>query len=78
MEDAMRAKGLLLIGAVAGLVFAATPQGRRAIENAKVKLEGVWASPDVQRTVANVEGQVRKVPGVGDNIADAIKGAGSR
>ena len=74
----MRAKGLLLIGAVAGLVFAATPQGRRAIENAKVKLEGVWSSPDVQRTVANVEGQVRKVPGVGDNIADVIKNAGSR
>ena len=74
----MGAKGLLLIGAVAGLVFAATPQGRRAIDNAKVKLEDMWSSPDVQRTVANVEGQVRRVPGVGDNIADAIKGAGSR
>ena len=74
----MGAKGLLLVGAVAGLVFAATPQGRRVIDNAKVKLEDMWSSPDVQRTVANVEGQVRRVPGVGDNIADAIKGAGSR
>lgn len=71
----MRAKGLLLIGAVAGLVFAATPQGRRVIEDAKVKLEGFWSSPDVRRTVSNVEGQVRKVPGVGDTIADTIKGA---
>jgi len=74
----MRARGLLLIGAVAGIVFAATPKGRRMIEDGKVKLEGLWSSPDVQRTVANVEGQVRRVPGVGDNIADAIKSAGSR
>lgn len=71
----MRAKGLLLIGAVAGLVFAATPQGRRVIEDAKVRLEGFWSSPDVRRTVSTVEGQVRKVPGVGGAIADTIKGA---
>jgi hypothetical protein len=69
----MRGRGLLLIGAIAGLVFAATPQGRTVIDDVKHKAADAWGRPDVQRRVGDVEQQVRKnVPVVGDDIADAI------
>ena len=69
----MNARGLLVVGAIAGIVFAATPQGRKLIDEGRRKLQDVWSSPDVQRTVAGVSDQVRNVPVVGDRVADVIK-----
>lgn len=68
----MGAKGLLVVGAIAGIVFAATPQGRKMIEDGRRKLQDVWSSPDVQRTVSDARDKVRSVPVVGSTIADAI------
>lgn len=69
----MRGKGLLLIGAIAGLVFAATPQGRKIIDDVKGKAMDAWGRPDVQSRVGDVSDTVRrKVPGVGDDLADII------
>lgn len=68
----MRAKGLLLIGALAGVVFAMTPQGRKVLDDVKQKATDAWARPDVQRTVSDVQDQVRSVPVVGETIADAV------
>ena len=68
----MRGKGLLLIGAIAGAIFASTPQGKKVIADVTDKAKGFWASPDVQKNVSKVQSQVRDVPYVGDTIADAI------
>ena len=69
----MRGKGMLLIGAVAGAIVATTPQGRKAVDDVMKKVQDLWSSPDVQRTVSNVQDTIRdKVPFVGENIADGI------
>ena len=69
----MRGKGLLLIGAIAGAIFATTPQGKKVVDDAKRKVQSLWSRPDVQNTVSRVQTQVRdKVPVVGGDIADAI------
>jgi hypothetical protein len=68
----MRGKGLLLIGAIAGLVFAATPQGRKVIDDVKGKAMDAWGRPDVQSRVRDVSNTVRDVPVVGDDLADII------
>ena len=70
----MRGRGLLLVGAIAGLVFAATPQGKKFIADATDKAQTLWKRPDVQKRVSDVQDAVRtNVPGgVGDTIADAI------
>ena len=68
----MRGKGMLLVGAVAGAIVATTPQGRKAVDDVMKKVQELWASPDVQRTVSNVQDGIRKVPGVGETLADGI------
>lgn len=69
----MRGKGLLIIGAIAGLVFAATPQGRKVIDDVKDRATKAWGRPDVQRRVGDVSRTVREnVPVVGDDLADII------
>jgi len=71
----MRVKGLLLVGAVAGAIFASTPQGKKFVENVKENARSLWARPDVQKTVSGIQDQVRtSVPGIGDDIADAVDG----
>ena len=69
----MRGKGLLLVGAaVAGAIVATTPQGRKAVDDVMKKVQEFWESPDVQSTVSNVQENVRKVPVVGENLADVV------
>lgn len=63
---------LLIIGAIAGAVFASTPQGKKVVGDVKKKAEDVWAQPNVQSTVNDIQGKVRDVPVVGADIADAI------
>lgn len=63
---------LLIIGAIAGAVFASTPQGKKVVGDVKKKAEDVWAQPNVQSTVSDIQGKVRDVPVVGADIADAI------
>lgn len=69
----MGGKGLLLIGAIAGAIFATTPQGQKFIAETRKKAERAWSRPDVQKRVDDIQSQVRKnVPVVGDDIADVI------
>lgn len=69
----MKSRGLLLLGALAGIVFAMTPQGRKVIDDVKDKALDAWGRPDVQRRVSDVQSTVRKnVPVVGETLADAV------
>ena len=71
----MLGKGMLLVGAaaVAGAIVATTPQGRKFVDGVMKKVQDLWESPDVQRTVSNVQDAVRtNVPFVGENLADGI------
>ena len=69
----MGARAGLLVGIVAGAIFATTPQGRKIISDVRGKAMDAWGQPTVQRRVSDVQAQVRKnVPVVGDDIADAI------
>lgn len=69
----MKSRGLLLVGALAGIVFAMTPQGRKVIDDVKEKALDAWGRPDVQRRVRDVQATVReRVPVVGDTLADAV------
>ena len=71
----MRGKGLLLIGAIAGAIFATTPRGRKVVQDVKDKAQGLWARPDVQRRVSGIQTKVRSnVPVVGGYLADAVDG----
>ena len=47
----MVVKGLLLAGVAAAAVFAATPQGRKVINDWVHKAQDLWASPEVQNAV---------------------------
>jgi len=68
----MNGKGLLLVGVIAGAIFATTPQGKKVVQDVKGTVKDLWSRPDVQRTVNSAKAQVRDVPVVGDTIADAI------
>lgn len=71
----MRGKTLLLIGAVAGAIFATSPRSRKVVEDLKGKAQGVWRRPDVQRRVSGIQSQVRRnVPVVGGLVSDAVDG----
>jgi hypothetical protein len=64
----------LLVGLIAGAILATTPQGRKVMDDAKKKATDMWSSPDVQKTVNDVQRQVREnVPVVGETIADGIE-----
>lgn len=68
----MRSRGLLLLGALAGVVFAMTPKGRQVIDDVKAKAVDAWGRPDVQRRVRDVQTKVRDVPVVGETLADVV------
>ena len=68
----MRALPVLIIGAIAGAIFASTPQGKKVVGDVKKKAQDVWTDPNVQNTVNDIQGKVRDVPVVGEDIADAI------
>ena len=61
------------LGAIAGAIFATTPQGRKTIADIRKKAANAWAQPNLQRRVSDGQTQVRdRVPFVGNDIADAI------
>ena len=63
---------LLIIGAIAGAIFASTDQGKKVVSDVKKKAGDVWSQDNVQSTVNDIQGKVRDVPVVGGDIADAI------
>lgn len=69
-------KLVFLAGAVAGAAFATTPQGKSVVEKVSTQVKRLWERPQVQKVVSNASSEVRKrVPGVGDDIADTIDDA---
>lgn len=64
---------ILIVGAIAGAIFASTPQGKKVVDDVKKKAKSTWEDPNVQNTVSDIQGKVRdNVPYVGEDIADAI------
>jgi len=69
----MGSRAGLLVGVIAGAIFATTPQGKKVIADVKERATDLWGRPNVQRRVSDVQATVReRVPVVGDDIADAI------
>ena len=68
----MRGRAGLLVGVIAGAIFATTPQGRKVIADVRERAMDLWGQPNVQKRVSDVQSQVRDIPVVGDGIADAI------
>ncbi|MDH6182602.1 hypothetical protein M2152_002784 [Microbacteriaceae bacterium SG_E_30_P1] len=67
--------GLLVLGAIAAIAFAATPKGRELVSQGRRKVEHLWSDAELPRTMADAREQVRRVPVVGERIAGSMKAA---
>ena len=71
----MKARVILLVGVVAGVIYANTPQGRRTYRAARARLEQLWGSPSVQSGVGAIQKSAKSVPGIGPELSGIIRSA---